>query len=197
MNIAAILDIYGFEVFSFNTFEQLCINYANERLQKFFVNNYIVEHIKEIESEGFKVETIDVTEYSARVSLLDGTLSVFSILNEECLLKRFNSDSFVNSRITENLKNHTYFGVSAKNSDSEFLIRHYAGDVSYNSKDMVAKNRDKVPKDIVKFLLENCRFEFLKDIINKDKIEHETSSTLLKKFKVIFLFILLFFIINT
>lgn len=90
--------MYGFEVFAHNTFEQLCINYANERLQQYFVKDYLIEQAKDLAAEGFDVDTIDSDEYAARVDLLDGSKSVFSILNEVCnynFLLSFLSSSYL------------------------------------------------------------------------------------------------------
>lgn len=87
VNLTGILDVYGFEIFDTNTFEQLCINYANERLQQYFVNDHILKQRNELVAEGFSVDDIDTTEYSIRVGLLDGPVSVFGILNEVDYIK--------------------------------------------------------------------------------------------------------------
>ncbi|XP_017785538.1 PREDICTED: myosin-2-like [Nicrophorus vespilloides] len=158
----SILDIYGFEVFDHNGFEQLCINYANERLQQYFIDNYLLERRIRLIEEGFDVEHIETVEYTQRLSLIHGPISIFGILNEqECAMKRFNSDVFVNTRLTETLRSKPHFIGSLNQLHTAFSIKHYAGVVKYDTRSMLGKNRDKVPDDIISFLKGCESFEFL------------------------------------
>ncbi|XP_022905127.2 unconventional myosin-XIX-like [Onthophagus taurus] len=177
--LLGILDIYGFEVFESNTFEQLCINYANERLQQFFVCDHLLKQKRDLESEGFFIENIDTSSYSQRIDLLDGNVSIFGVLNEECTMKRFNTDVFVNARLSETFKTNKYFEKSANNFSTIFVIKHFAGDVAYNTKTMLFKNRDKIPDEMIGFLKE-CKFPFLECILETNKLTNKTS---LGKFK--------------
>lgn len=73
--------MYGFEVFEKNTFEQLCINYANEKLQSYFASKYLLNEGKELSDEGFDLNRIN-EECRSRLKLFDEPISLFSILNE-------------------------------------------------------------------------------------------------------------------
>ncbi|KAK9744814.1 Myosin head (motor domain) [Popillia japonica] len=178
--LIGILDVYGFEIFDTNTFEQLCINYANERLQQYFVNDHILKQRNELVAEGFSVDDIDTTEYSIRVGLLDGPVSVFGILNEECAMKRFNTDVFVNIRLADTLRSSKYFDTPGNNFSTCFVIKHFAGNVTYDTKTMLYKNRDKVPEEMISFL-KDCKFPFLECMLRSSN-DTSSNKTLLNKF---------------
>lgn len=180
--LLGILDVYGFEIFDCNTFEQLCINYANERLHCYFINDYLVGQCDEMISEGFEIDpVVDLGDYLERVNLIDGNISIFGIVNEECLVKRFNNDIFINTRIVDALKNRKHFKGSPGDFGAQFTIKHFAGDVTYDTRSMLFKNRDKIPDDILIFL-RSSNFDFLLEILKKETIQRR-SQTLLTKFR--------------
>ncbi|XP_045478033.1 unconventional myosin-VIIa-like isoform X2 [Harmonia axyridis] len=179
-----ILDIYGFETFAHNTFEQLCINYANERLQQFYMTDYYNKQVNYLYEKCEKVTKYDMSKYNKRINLLDGTLSVFGILNEECLVKRYNTDMFISTRLSNCLRKNEFFIDRKDYTCTKFSIKHYAGVVEYDSRSMVSKNRDKLPEEMVLFLKET-KLAFLSKILDfrDEEVQISHNKTLLSKFK--------------
>jgi myosin-5 len=136
-----VLDIYGFESFEQNSFEQFCINYANEKLQQQFN-----QHIFKIEQQEYTKEKIDWSYIEFKdnqgcLDLIEKKLGIIDLLDEECTFPRATDDTFVNKLYTHHLKNKQYF-EKPKFGTNGFTIMHYAGKVSYNSKGFLDKNKD-------------------------------------------------------
>lgn len=149
-----VLDIYGFEHFKRNSFEQFCINYANEKLQQEFN-----QHVFKLEQEEYAREQINwaYIEFSDNrpcIDLIEGKLGVLSLLDEESRLPAGTDDSFVN-------KLHHNFGSGKPKGfpyqkprfgKSSFTVCHYAVDVTYDSEGFIEKNRDTVPDEHLELL---------------------------------------------
>ena len=147
-----VLDIYGFEHFAKNSFEQFCINYANEKLQQEFN-----QHVFKLEQEEYVREQIDWTfinfsDNQPCIDLIEGKLGVLSLLDEESRLPMGSDEQFV-TKLHHNFaadKQKSYkkprFGKSA------FTICHYANDVKYESDGFIEKNRDTVPDEHMEML---------------------------------------------
>eukprot|EP00050_Salpingoeca_kvevrii_P001264 m.166155 g.166155 ORF g.166155 m.166155 type:complete len:1085 (-) comp10335_c1_seq19:233-3487(-) len=146
-----ILDIYGFENFGINSFEQLCINLANEQLQQFFN-----QHIFENELEEYRMQGIDGTniKYIDNKPLLDMFLEkpigLFSLLDEESHFPQATDQSLVDKYI-RHFKDKKDF-LPPVNNDSVFTIVHYAGKVEYDGFGFLEKNRDTLAPDVVQLL---------------------------------------------
>ena len=148
-----ILDIFGFEVFKKNGFEQLCINYTNERLQNIF-NKYIFE----LEQEEYKRENIDWEDINFEsnkkiIELIDNKKnSIFSYQIEQSILGSGN-DNFFYQSLKNNLIENNYFNIQNKHIvKKKFMIKHYAGEVIYNSNNYIEKNRNTLDKRFNKFI---------------------------------------------
>ncbi|KAM4705177.1 myosin-IIIa-like [Rhinophrynus dorsalis] len=145
-----ILDIFGFENFKKNSFEQLCINIANEQIQ-FYFN----QHIFAWEQNEYLNEDVDarVIEYEDNRPLLDMFLQkpmgLLSLLDEEIRFPRATDQTLV-EKFEDNLK--TKYFWKPKRVDLTFGIHHYAGKVLYNASGFLEKNRDTLPADIVLLL---------------------------------------------
>ncbi|KAJ9582229.1 hypothetical protein L9F63_003439, partial [Diploptera punctata] len=180
-----ILDIYGFEIFEYNSLEQLCINYANERLQHFFVQDVLHKQQQILEDEGFEGEIPSYIENLERLKLLDAPVSVFGILNEECTLQRHSSDATIYQRLVSNLGENKYLVTKNSFNATQFTIRHFAGEVSYSVNKMLDKNTDKIPGEISDFLGLSCN-DFVRQILGDCKLlkkDTYNKHTLLSKFK--------------
>ncbi|XP_075683644.1 myosin-IIIa [Rhinoderma darwinii] len=145
-----ILDIFGFENFKKNSFEQLCINIANEQIQ-FYFN----QHIFAWEQNEYLNEDVDarVIEYEDNRPLLDMFLQkpmgLLSLLDEEIRFPRATDQTLV-EKFEDNLKSKYFW--RPKRVDLTFGIHHYAGKVLYNAAGFLEKNRDTLPADIVLLL---------------------------------------------
>jgi len=149
-SLIGLLDIFGFESFKINRFEQLCINYANEKLQQKFTLDIFRSVQEEYEYEGIEVGEIEYPDNTAVLELIEGRMGLIAVLNEECVRPKGSDTAFVNK-------------VSSVNSDSdvlvkdnfyrdyEFGIKHYAGPVTYDATNFVTKNMDNLPVDLAEF----------------------------------------------
>ncbi|KAB7494072.1 Unconventional myosin-XIX [Armadillidium nasatum] len=154
-----ILDIYGFEAFDENSLEQLCINYTNERLHHEFTRRYIASEHKVLIEEGFMDIPFVYVDNTICIKALDSPISVFSILNEECQLKRVLNEDDACLRVCNALQNTGVVTPAVSRRNSGFLIKHYAGNVSYNSSGLLHKNKDDLPLDVISVLTESsCEF---------------------------------------
>ena len=147
MSFIGVLDIFGFEVFTKNSFEQFCINFANEKLQQLFCN-----HVFKLELELYKAEMIDhshitFTDNQMIIDLIEKRPhGIFSLLDEACLFPRSTDESFLNKC------NSTHGKAGSKHTDqykktkfgAAFTICHSAGEVTYDVEDFLNKNRDRL-----------------------------------------------------
>ncbi|KAG0172475.1 Myosin type-2 heavy chain 1 [Apophysomyces sp. BC1034] len=166
-NFIGVLDIYGFEHFKKNSFEQFCINYANEKLQQQFN-----QHVFKLEQEEYVREKINWTfiEFSDNqkcIELIEAKLGILSLLDEESRLPAGTDQGFCQKLYTNfdgpNFKN--YF-KKPRFSNTAFTIAHYAHDVQYESENFLDKNKDTVPDEHMA-LLQSAEFDFLKEVLDK------------------------------
>ncbi|XP_039983497.1 myosin-IIIa [Xiphias gladius] len=157
-----ILDIFGFENFKKNSFEQLCINIANEQIQ-FYFN----QHIFAWEQDEYLNEEVDarMIEYEDNRPLLDlflqKPMGMLSLLDEESRFPQATDQTLV-EKFEDNLKTKTFW--RPKRVDLGFGIHHYAGKVIYNAAGFLAKNRDTLPADIV-LLLRSSENELIRKLV--------------------------------
>ncbi|KAI9093478.1 P-loop containing nucleoside triphosphate hydrolase protein [Phlyctochytrium arcticum] len=164
-----VLDIYGFEHFKKNSFEQFCINYANEKLQQEFN-----QHVFKLEQEEYVAEKInwsfiDFNDNQPCIDLIEGKLGILDLLDEESRLPSGADQSLIT-------KLYQRFGVPTQKffekprfGQQAFTIKHYATDVTYDIDGFIEKNKDTV-SDEQMGVLNASEFEFLKEVI---KIEEE------------------------
>uniref|UniRef100_A0A1J3FM19 Myosin-15 n=1 Tax=Noccaea caerulescens TaxID=107243 RepID=A0A1J3FM19_NOCCA len=136
-----VLDIYGFECFKNNSFEQFCINFANEKLQQHFN-----EHVFKMEQDEYRKEEINWSyiEFIDNQDVLDliekKPIGVIALLDEACMFPRSTHESF-SMKLFQNLKFHPRL-EKAKFSETDFTLSHYAGKVTYKTETFLDKNRD-------------------------------------------------------
>ncbi|KAK3097735.1 hypothetical protein FSP39_012604 [Pinctada imbricata] len=146
-----ILDIFGFEHFEKNSFEQACINLANEQLQFFFNQHVFKLEQEEYVREGIDWKEIKFVDNQPLLNLfLNKPIGILSLLDEESLFPRGTDISFV-EKLNIHFKGNTYYGKSAQTT-AKFTISHYAGKVTYDSGGWLEKNRDTLPPGLMEML---------------------------------------------
>ncbi len=138
-----LLDIFGFECFETNYFEQFLINYANERLQQQF-NLFVFEmEQEEYEREGIRWDFIEFPENKASIELIEARpAGILSLLDEQCLVPKGTDIGFAQN-MYKKLGEHPRFKAGAElKVDSRFMVNHYAGDITYVTEGFLEKNRD-------------------------------------------------------
>ncbi|KAJ1659930.1 Myosin type-2 heavy chain 1 [Dispira simplex] len=176
-----VLDIYGFEHFEKNSFEQFCINYANEKLQQEFN-----KHVFKLEQEEYAREQItnwtfiDYSDNQPCINLIEGKLGVLALLDEESRLPNGSESSLINKLYKqfatpgEKSESAKFFN-KPRFSNTAFTIRHYAHEVTYEAEGFLEKNKDTVPEEIAD-VLRASKFSFLTEVLRiNDKPEETTA----------------------
>ncbi len=146
--IIGLLDIFGFETFEVNRFEQLCINYCNEKLQQKFTQDIFRSVQVEYEQEGIELEEITYDDNTDVLDLVEGRMGLLAFLNEECVRPKGSDKTFVYKAQAMNKENRCFFRDKHA-ADTEFGIHHYAGKVLYDATNFVKKNADTLPSDLL------------------------------------------------
>ncbi|XP_034713230.1 myosin heavy chain, fast skeletal muscle-like [Etheostoma cragini] len=148
-----VLDIAGFEIFDFNTLEQLCINFTNEKLQQFFNHTMFVLEQEEYKKEGIVWDFIDFgMDLAACIELIEKPMGIFSILEEECMFPKATDTSFKNKLYDQHLGKNKAFEKPkpAKGKiEAHFSLVHYAGTVDYNIAGWLDKNKDPLNESVI------------------------------------------------
>ncbi|KGO78350.1 Myosin tail 2 [Penicillium italicum] len=170
-NSIGILDIYGFEIFEKNSFEQLCINYVNEKLQQIFIQLTLKAEQDEYAREQIKWTPIEYFDNKVVCSLIEDKRppGVFAALNDACATAHADSgaaDQTFVGRLNFLSQNPNFEG-----RQGQFIIKHYAGDVSYAVEGMTDKNKDQMLKDLLN-LAQSSSNEFVHSLfpnqVNQD-----------------------------
>ncbi|CAO2643648.1 MYH13 [Lemmus lemmus] len=148
-----VLDIAGFEIFDFNSLEQLCINFTNEKLQQFFNHHMFVLEQEEYKKEGIDWEFIDFgMDLAACIELIEKPMGIFSILEEECMFPKATDTSFKNKLYDQHLGKSNNFQKpkpAKGKAEAHFSLVHYAGTVDYNIAGWLDKNKDPLNETVV------------------------------------------------
>merc|ERR1719445_1792221 len=147
-----ILDIAGFEIFELNSFEQLCINYTNEKLQQLFNHTMFILEQEEYQREGIEWKFIDFgLDLQPTIDLIEKPMGIMALMDEECWFPKATDKSFV-EKLTNSHAAHPKFVKSDFKSDADFSILHYAGQVNYSAAKWLMKNMDPLNENIVQYL---------------------------------------------
>uniref|UniRef100_A0A2K6U4W1 Myosin-7 n=1 Tax=Saimiri boliviensis boliviensis TaxID=39432 RepID=A0A2K6U4W1_SAIBB len=148
-----VLDIAGFEIFDFNSFEQLCINFTNEKLQQFFNHHMFVLEQEEYKKEGIEWKFIDFgMDLQACIDLIEKPMGIMSILEEECMFPKATDMTFKAKLFDNHLGKSANFqkprNIKGK-QEAHFSLIHYAGIVDYNIIGWLQKNKDPLNETVV------------------------------------------------
>lgn len=152
VSFIGILDMAGFEIFDTNSFEQLCINYTNEKLQQLFNNTMFVREQQEYLDEGLEWKVLDFgLNLQPTIDLIDKPMGIMSTLDDVCLFPQGSDQSFV-QRLNDTHNQHPKYVVPEIRSKSDFAIVHYAGRVDYQSQGWRVKNMDPLNENVIDLL---------------------------------------------
>uniref|UniRef100_H2SH47 Myosin, heavy chain 9a, non-muscle n=1 Tax=Takifugu rubripes TaxID=31033 RepID=H2SH47_TAKRU len=182
-----ILDIAGFEIFELNSFEQLCINYTNEKLQQLFNHTMFILEQEEYQREGIEWSFIDFgLDLQPCIELIDkpaGPPGILALLDEECWFPKATDKSFV-EKVVQEQGTHPKFQKPKKlKDDVDFCIIHYAGKVDYKADEWLMKNMDPLNESVATLLNQSTdKFtaELWRDmdhIVGLDKVAGMSDST--------------------
>ncbi|XP_051802064.1 myosin-9a [Acanthochromis polyacanthus] len=162
-----ILDIAGFEIFELNSFEQLCINYTNEKLQQLFNHTMFILEQEEYQREGIEWSFIDFgLDLQPCIDLIEkpaGPPGILALLDEECWFPKATDKSFV-EKVVQEQGTHPKFQKPKKlKDDVDFCIIHYAGKVDYKADEWLLKNMDPL-NECVATLLNQSTDKFTADL---------------------------------
>uniref|UniRef100_A0A672TAP4 Myosin-10-like n=1 Tax=Sinocyclocheilus grahami TaxID=75366 RepID=A0A672TAP4_SINGR len=151
-----ILDIAGFEIFQLNSFEQLCINYTNEKLQQLFNHTMFVLEQEEYQREGIEWNFIDFgLDLQPCIDLIERPVhppGVLALLDEECWFPRATDRSFVDKLSAEQGSHSKFMRPRQLREEADFSIIHYAGKVDYKADEWLIKNMDPLNDNIASLL---------------------------------------------
>ncbi|KAG5852505.1 hypothetical protein ANANG_G00063140 [Anguilla anguilla] len=159
-----ILDIFGFENFEVNRFEQFNINYANEKLQEYFNKHIFSLEQLEYNREGIRWEAIDWMDNAECLDLIEKKLGLLALINEESRFPKGTDDTLLEKLHSRHATNPYY--VKPRVADHQFGIKHYAGEVLYDVRGVLEKNRDTFRDDILNMLKES-RLDFIYDLFEQ------------------------------
>lgn len=147
-----ILDMAGFEIFELNSFEQLCINYTNEKLQQLFNHTMFILEQEEYQREGIEWKFIDFgLDLQPTIDLIDKPGGIMALLDEECWFPKATDKTFVEKLVSAHSM-HPKFMKTDFRGVADFAIVHYAGKVDYSATKWLMKNMDPLNENIVSLL---------------------------------------------
>eukprot|EP00064_Thunnus_orientalis_P005996 superscaffoldBa00000604_g6010 len=162
-----ILDIAGFEIFELNSFEQLCINYTNEKLQQLFNHTMFILEQEEYQREGIEWSFIDFgLDLQPCIDLIEKPASppgILALLDEECWFPKATDKSFVEKVLQEQGTHPKFFKPKKLKDEADFCIIHYAGKVDYKADEWLMKNMDPL-NDNVATLLNQSTDKFVSEL---------------------------------
>jgi len=148
--IIGIVDIFGFEVFQSNSLEQLCINFANEKLQALFTKTVFIETIEAYKQDGIDAAEIVYVDNAPLIELFDAPkVGLWALLTEECMIPKGSDAGFCEKVHGANPKSNVLQTLKGSSRSEGFMVEHFAGSVGYSTKNWLNKNKDPLNGDLV------------------------------------------------
>ncbi|XP_051556331.1 unconventional myosin-X-like [Myxocyprinus asiaticus] len=159
-----ILDIFGFENFEVNRFDQFNINYANEKLQEYFNKHIFSLEQLEYNKEGLIWDDVNWVDNGECLDLIEKKLGLLALINEESHFPKGTDDTLLEKLHSQHSRNQFY--IKPRVAVHQFGIKHYAGEVVYDVRGILEKNRDTFRDDILNLLRES-RLDFVYDLFER------------------------------
>ncbi|XP_020292131.1 unconventional myosin-IXb-like isoform X2 [Pseudomyrmex gracilis] len=169
-NSIGVLDIFGFEDFkTCNSFEQLCINYANEQLQHYFNQHVFQYEQREYRKQGIRWTDIGYSDNSGCLNLIEGKPNgLLCLLDDQCNFPGATNETLLQKFNTVHKDNPFY--EAPQRREAAFVVRHYAGAVKYQAANMREKNLDLMRPDGVVGVLKNSSLAFVRELVGADPV---------------------------
>ncbi|XP_051776611.1 unconventional myosin-Va isoform X2 [Erpetoichthys calabaricus] len=162
-----VLDIYGFETFEINSFEQFCINYANEKLQQQFNMHVFKLEQEEYMKEEIPWTLIDFYDNQPCINLIEAKLGILDLLDEECRMPKGTDDTWAQKLYNTHLNKCDLF-QKPRLSNRAFIIQHFADKVEYQCEGFLEKNKDTVYEEQI-HVLKLSKFELLVELFQDEE----------------------------
>ncbi|XP_072134317.1 unconventional myosin-Va isoform X4 [Mobula birostris] len=162
-----VLDIYGFETFEINSFEQFCINYANEKLQQQFNMHVFKLEQEEYMKEQIPWTLIDFYDNQPCINLIEAKLGILDLLDEECKMPKGSDDTWAQKLYNTHLNKTTLFH-KPRMSNRAFIIQHFADQVEYQCEGFLEKNKDTVYEEQIS-VLKASKLNLLAELFQEEK----------------------------
>ncbi|KAK2402813.1 Myosin family protein with Dil domain-containing protein [Trifolium repens] len=184
-SLIGVLDIYGFESFKLNSFEQFCINFTNEKLQQHFNQNLFKMEQEEYTKEQINWSYIEFVDNQDVLDLIEKKPGgIIALLDEACMFPKSTHETFAN-KLYQTFKKNKRF-IKPKLSQTDFTIAHYAGEVTYQSDQFLDKNKDYVVPEHQDLLIAS-KCPFVSDLfppLPEDTSKSSKFSSLGSRFKI-------------
>ncbi|KAM5165557.1 unconventional myosin-VIIb [Mantella aurantiaca] len=169
-----LLDIFGFEHFNTNSFEQLCINFANEHLQQFFVRHIFKLEQDEYAAEEIQWQLVDYTDNQRTLDIIAlRPMNIISLIDEESKFPQ-GTDATMLTKLNKIHSKSNIYIASKSVHDTKFGIYHFAGLVYYETEGFLDKNRDLLSTDFI-LMIHSSKNQFLKQVFQIDKSANNIS----------------------
>ncbi|XP_069737409.1 unconventional myosin-Vb-like isoform X2 [Phaenicophaeus curvirostris] len=168
-----VLDIYGFETFEVNSFEQFCINYANEKLQQQFNSHVFKLEQEEYMKERIPWTLIDFYDNQPCIDLIEAKLGILDLLDEECKVPKGTDQNWAQKLYNQHA-GHQHF-KKPRMSSTSFIVLHFADKVEYQSQGFLEKNRDTVYEEQIN-ILKASKYQMVADLFKDEKDVARTTS---------------------
>ncbi|KAM4049141.1 unconventional myosin-Ih [Anomaloglossus baeobatrachus] len=178
--VIGLLDIYGFEVFETNSFEQFCINYCNEKLQQLFIAMTLKAEQEEYETEGIEWEPVQYFDNKIICDLIEEKhKGIIAIMDEECLRPGEATDLSFLAKLEEKVGEHPHFltrklaGPGTRKSIDwvDFQLIHYAGEVTYCAVGFLEKNNDLLYRNLKEVLIKSKNY-IIRDCFHTSELDN-------------------------
>eukprot|EP01121_Diplochlamys_sp_Union-15-3_P015437 TRINITY_DN509_c0_g1_i3.p1 TRINITY_DN509_c0_g1~~TRINITY_DN509_c0_g1_i3.p1 ORF type:complete len:693 (+),score=174.64 TRINITY_DN509_c0_g1_i3:167-2245(+) len=183
--VIGVLDIYGFEIFEANGFEQFCINYVNEKLQQYFIELTLKKEQEEYKDEGIQWTPIKYFNNKIVCDLIEGKNppGMFSVLDDICATTHAENSSASDQKFLEKCQQFFSSNLHFKKFNKGFEIKHYAGAVTYEIDGFCFKNKDSLSTDLIE-AMQSSNVKFIVTMFPEDTSEKQSKRPTTVGFKI-------------